>query len=89
MWSEWLFLSQKTQKKISYIIDKALCSSIFNEVKITMENENIMSYPTGQFQYIYLQGSAPLGIESKGPFNNYVNRILTIFDHLPTHSKQI
>ena len=25
----------------------------------------------------------------KGPFNNYVKRILTIFDHLPNPSKQI
>ena len=24
----------------------------------------------------------------RGPFNNYVNRILTIFDHLPTPRKQ-
>ena len=26
--------------------------------------------------------------QEKGPFNNYVNRILTIFDHLPTPSEQ-
>jgi len=31
--------------------------------------------------------NAPLR-SSLGPFKNYVNRILTIFDHLPTPSKQ-
>ena len=29
-----------------------------------------------------------LAINPMGPFNNYVNKILTIFDHLPTPSKQ-
>ena len=38
----------------------------------------------------YLEHAAKAAAKkcNKGPFNNYVNRILTFFDHPPTPSKQ-
>ena len=56
------------------------------EIKGNIDEYEILSYKS-----VSVMKSKPLGLiqTDKGPFNIYVNKILTFFDHLPTPSKQI